>query len=100
MSAVFIQCNNCNRNLQCNITEEADKYIIAVFIKSVVIQHVSISWLIKSEEKLILMFMNCVLIVVNIGLDTIHQSVAVFMTVILNIFCDFMPRQVFTDVWP
>ena len=52
LSDVFVQCKNCNRNLHFKITEEVGKYIIPVFIKAIVFQHVGLSWLIWSKEKI------------------------------------------------
>ena len=43
--------------------------------------------------------MNRVLIGVDMGHYKIQQSVAVFMTLILKILCDCMPRQVCNDAW-
>ena len=42
MSAVFIQCDNCSRNIHCDINNENGKDINAVFTKTIVFQNVGI----------------------------------------------------------
>ena len=44
---VYIHFDGCKRHVHCNISEAVGKYIITVFIKSVVFHHVGILWLFK-----------------------------------------------------
>ena len=86
LARVLIICARSKRNVNFNISDKVGKDTIHVFIKSVVFHHVDISWLIQSEDKLILMLMKHVLIGVNMFLGKIQQSVAVCMAMFLMFF--------------
>ena len=49
---VYIQCENFNKHVHCEVLYTFTKYIIPSFIKSVVFPHVFISWLIQTKEQI------------------------------------------------
>ena len=46
-----IQCNCCNKTVICKFSETTTIYILPFFIKTIVLYHVGLSWMILTKEQ-------------------------------------------------